>query len=52
MEGATEQEQKEIQMKKQNVLKGARELLDNQKKITQKNDNFIDIMGDTNRLEK
>ena len=52
IEGATEQELREIQVKKQNVLKGARELLENQKKVTDKNDNYIDILGDTNRLEK
>jgi hypothetical protein len=41
-----------MQIKKQNVLKGARQLLENQKKVTEKNENFIDILGDTNRLEK
>lgn len=39
-----------MQIKKQNVLKGARDLLENQKRVTDKNDNFIDILGDTNRL--
>lgn len=52
LEGATEQEQREMQAKKQNVLRGARELLENQKKVTEKNENYIDILGDTNRLEK
>lgn len=37
---------------KMNVLKGARDLLENQKKVTEKNDNFIDILGDTNKLER
>ena len=35
---------------KQNVFKGARDLLENQKKISEKNDTFIDILGDTNKL--
>ena len=35
---------------KQNVLKGARDLLENQKKISEKNDTFIDILGDTIKL--
>lgn len=52
MEGATEEEQRQMQTMKQNVLKGARELLENQKKVTEKNDNFIDILGDTNKLER
>lgn len=41
-----------MQAMKMNVLKGARDLLENQKKVTEKNDNFIDILGDTNKLEK
>jgi hypothetical protein len=27
-------------------------LLENQKRITEKNENFIDILGDTNKLER
>lgn len=37
VEGATEEEQREMQIMKQNVLKGARDLLENQKKVTDKN---------------
>jgi hypothetical protein len=51
-EGASEQEQREMHAKRQNVLRGARELLENQKKTTEKHDNYIDILGDTNRLER
>jgi hypothetical protein len=35
---------------KENVLKGARELIENQKKIYDKNEQLIDILGDTNKL--
>ena len=52
MEGATEEEQKELRNMKQKVLVDARELLDNQKKVSERQENFIDILGDTNKLEK
>ncbi len=51
LQGATEQEQKEMQVKKQGVLKGALELLQNQKKATEKNDNIVNIVGVTKKLQ-
>ena len=49
---STQEDVKEYKAMKETVLKGARDILQYQKKLYNNPEPLIDILGDTNKLEK